>query len=504
MSEPLPWEDGPIDELAKGADDHINNGDLLTEVDPEELFGSHAKQPWEYARTELGNAELFRSRFRESLRWAPDQNKWWVWTGKNWREDSKNEASASANRIARLRRDASGGAGDEKDVKAEMGWAVASESLSKRDACLGQAKSFAEMCLDLTELDKNPWLLNCTNGVLDLKTMELKPHQSRLYLSKITKVDYLPKAQCPLWEAYLDKVMAGKSELIDFIQRALGYSLTGSTRETAVFVPWGDGSNGKSVLLDTATSILGDYATTAASDALIAKNRSGGPTPEIAMLRGARLVSASETASGARLDEAMIKQMTGGDLVTARFLNANHITFRPLAKIWLATNHKPEVRGMDHGIWRRIKLIPFQVKISDEERDLDFAEKLKTEWPGILAWMVRGYLSWIEGGLREPEEVRMATRVYQAEMDPVQAFLDARCLRLDVPNLNWAISCMRLYENYKSWAEACGERPLSLTRFGSALRNKGIVKEKTRDGLVYKGVSLVTDSRTDDVIGNML
>lgn len=504
MSEPLHWEDDPNEEPAKGADDHINAGGELTEIDPEDLFEDEppgrAQNSWEFPRTDLGNAELLKLRYGTRLRWCKAQKEWWIWNGRRWNEDVGNEALAYANRVARVRRDNADDVLDEKDSKAEYAWGVASESLTKRDACLGQAKSFAGLCLDLNALDENPWLLNCMNGVVDLRTGEIQKHRPELLMSKMILTTYDPKAKCPIWDAYLEKVMDGKQELIGFLQRALGYSLTGSTRESALFVLWGDGSNGKSVLLDTAASLFGDYATTAASDALVAKNRTGGPNPEIAMLRGARFVSASETASGARLDEAMIKQMTGGDMVTARFLNANYITFKPTSKIWLATNHKPEIRGTDWGIWRRIKLIPFGVKIPDEEQDRQLPEKLKAEWPGILAWAIRGCQDWIAGGLQEPDEVRLATKEYQSEMDPLQAFLDA-CCTCGIPLVK--TKSMEIYESYKKWAEATGERALSMHKVGRHLIAKGFRRVRLRDAWYYEEIML-KERAIQDIIGDML
>lgn len=513
MSEPLPWEDYPEDApeddpedpgYAKGADDHINEGGELTEIDPEELEAelgpTRALNPWEHPRTDLGNAEILKLRYGSRLRWCKAQKEWWVWNGRQWSEDHKSQAAQFANKVSRIRQNAADGAGDDKAVKAEYAWGLSGESLKGRDACLGQAKSLDGLALDLNELDEHHLLLNCLNGIVDLRTGQIQKHRADLFMSKIIKTTYDPKAKCPLWEAYLEKVMGGKQELIKFLQRSLGYSLTGSTQESALFVLWGDGSNGKSVLLDTATSVFGDYATTAASDALIAKNRSGGPNPEIAMLRGARFVSASETASGARLDEAMIKQMTGGDMVTARFLNANYVTFKPSAKIWLATNHKPEIRGTDWGIWRRIKLIPFAVKIPDEEQDKGLLQKLRAEWPGILAWAIRGCQEWMEGGLQEPDEVRLATKVYQSEMDPIQGFLDGCCL-VGTPLVK--SRCMEIYEAYRKWAEAAGERPLTLNKFGRHLTAKHIPRVRMRDAWYYEEIMLKERS-TQDIIGDLI
>ncbi len=280
--------------------------------------------------------------------------------------------------------------------------------------------------------------------------------------------------------------MSGDAELVTFLQRAAGYSLTGSTREQCLFVLYGTGANGKSSLLDTLRLLLGDYAQQTESKTFTEKKQDS-ISNDIARLKGARLVAASETESGGRLAESLVKQMTGGEPLTARFLHQEFFEFRPEFKVWLGTNHKPVIKGSDNAIWRRIRLIPFDVTIPPAERDKDLLFKLREELPGILAWAVRGCADWLRNGLSEPESVMSATSAYRDEMDVLGPFFSECCHFTHIAKT----SASELYRAYGGWVERFGEKPMSQRSFGMSLSERGLSRSKNSAGLVFwSGIGL--------------
>lgn len=465
-----PWEQSDLVKFIANAHKYGTQpyGEHL-DKEPSEKSAAH-KKPSDYAQTDLGNAEYLRDHYGNLLRWCTATETWFVWDNRRWAEDKMLNALGLANKVARERKAACREIEDKETRKYEYQHAIKSESASKRDACLSQYKALHGSCIDIETLDSNAWQLNCWNGVLDLQKGSLEKHNPASGLSRLAPCSYEPDAKCPIWEAYLDKVMGGDQELIDYLRRAIGYTLTGSIREAALFVLWGDGSNGKSIFLETLGAILGDYSAMASTDAFLAKKSNGGPNPEIAMLRGVRFIRSSETPSNGRFDEVTIKQLTGGDIVTARQLYGSFFQFRPVGKIWIATNHKPEVRGGDFGIWRRLQLIPFTVKIPKEEQDHRLAEKLKAEWPGILAWAVRGCLEWQQGGIQPPAAVLAATEDYRRESDVLDSFIEDCCTVM--PPSFWEETA-KLYTAYSEWCKTNGERCLTSSWFGRRLGSKG-------------------------------
>src|SRR5579884_49993 len=266
------------------------------------------------------------------------------------------------------------------------------------------------------------------------------------------------------------------------------HSLTGTTGERVLFVLYGAGRNGKSTFMETIHALLGDYAKVAPAEMLMARRYGGGIPNDVAALKGARFVSASETAEGRRLDETKVKQLTGGDTISARFLHAEFFTFRPQFKLWLATNHKPTVRGTDDGIWDRIRLVPFSIRIPDTEVDRELPLKLRGELSGILAWAVRGCRQWQrDGRLGEPDTVRAATAGYRAEMDVLAVFLRDRCVALS----SVSVPVKDLHAAYRAWCEENGEYPLSQRELTARLKERGFDEPKhRRDGYYWIGLGL--------------
>ena len=336
------------------------------------------------------------------------------------------------------------------------------------------------------ELDASPDLLNTESGTIDLRTGELREHRREDLITKIAPTTYRPDAAAPTWEAFLERVLPGE-DLRAFVQRAVGYSATGDTSEQCMFINHGGGANGKSTFQEAIAAALGDYAMRAPTEMLLAKRSDGVPN-DVARLKGARFVSASETEEGRRLAESRIKDLTGQDTITARFMKAEWFDFAPTHKLWLSTNHKPEIRGTDAAIWRRIRLVPWTVSIPPAEQDKKLPIALRHELAGILAWVVRGCLQWRRDGLQAPDEVRKATGEYRAEMDVLAGFL-VECCEQDTGHWEYAKD---LYECYKRWCDENGERPEPQRKFGGRLGERGFQRDRggSRGAGIWRGVRL--------------
>lgn len=365
----------------------------------------------------------------------------------------------------------------EKKTKARdqiIKFAINSGNTTRIMGMLSQAEP--HLAADADDLDKNPLLLNCLNGTVDLRTGEMRPHAQADLLTKLCGADYDPDAECPMWLRFLLEIFDGDTQLVAFMQRAIGYSLTGLTSEQVIFILHGSGSNGKSVLIETIAAVLEDYVNRSPAETWISKSNNS-PTNDIAALAGARFVSVIETEHEKQLAEALVKQATGGDAMTARFHYKEFFTFIPKFKLWLATNHKPRIRGSDYAIWRRILLLPFTVtfvdanKLSDGQKvkDSELKNKLSAEFPGILAWMIRGCVAWQEGGLQPPSAVVHATESYQDSQDNVSGFIRDNCY------LSRGLECAvkLLHAGYENWCSENDEEPVKLGAFGKNLDERG-------------------------------
>jgi putative DNA primase/helicase len=348
------------------------------------------------------------------------------------------------------------------------------------------ARSEPGMAVLPSELDANAWLLNCLSGTVDLKTGAQRPHAREDLITRVVEVPYDPAATCPLWLKTLDRILDGRTELIRYFQKAIGYSCTGDTREQCLFVFWGSGSNGKSTILTTAVTLLGEYALSTRPETLMVKRGDSIPN-DVAQLKGRRFVIAVEADPGQRLAESLVKSMTGSDVISARFMRAEFFQFEPTFKIFLATNHRPAIRGTDWAVWRRIRLVPFTVTIADDQQDRQLADKLRAELPGILTWAVEGCLAWRREGLGVPAAVRAATAQYRADMDVLGEFLLEHCV-LDPAG---RIAARELYTEYEAWAHRAGERhPLKEKTFSLRLTDRGLTKKPTKAGKIWLGLRL--------------
>jgi putative DNA primase/helicase len=451
------------------------------------------------AFTDTGNAERLVYLAKGSIRYCGKWSKWLVWTGARWEEDQEHmqswakkaassffEDGARAVRVAR-EQNASEAEVEQAHKLAEQCFKHARSSLgaSRRAAAVELSKSEDGVSVQHTELDADPWLFNCQNGTLDLRTGELRPHKKEDLLTKYTPIAYDPKSEAPTWLAFLEKIMANDQEMSACLQRSAGYSLTGLSREHVVFFLWGSGGNGKGTFVETLLYVLGEYGYAAPSDLLLAKKNEAHPT-EKASLFGRRMAACSEVNNG-RWDEKTVKELTGGDTISARRMREDFWTFRPTHKLWVSGNHKPQVRGTDNGIWRRLKLMPFTVIIPDEEQDKSLPEKLLMEASGILRWAAEGCLSWQKMGLAFPKAVVEATQRYREAEDIVGRFV-ADCCQLD---RRGQTSAKDLYAAYEQWCDQEGETPLSKRAIGERLEERGLTPHKGAGGQrEWRGIRL--------------
>ena len=487
--------------------------------------------------TELGNARRLVRLYGRNLRYVEAWG-WLVWDGKRWTKDETGAVMRLAKRVAlsfyqdaathlekateaTRQAEAASAAGAEEAHKAAIEKAEQERKLSKimtdhAKRCqsnsqlenmvklAGSEKSIAARAEDF---DQDPWLLNAANGIIDLRTGDLKPHDRAALCTKLAPAEYDPAAGCPRWLVFLDRIFAGDASLIGFVQRLIGYSLTGSTRDHVLPFCHGTGANGKSTLTGTLSEMLGDYAQKARRSLVTLGRGSddGGPTPDKARLKGARFVVVNETEEGRRLAEADVKDLTGSDRITAAYKYKDPFEFDPSHTLWLYGNHRPDIRGRDEGIWRRVKYIPFEVVIPEAERDATLLDKLRGELPGILAWAVKGCLDWQRAGLQEPEKVRQATKAYREEMDSFAAFIGDCCIEGD----SYQVDSHDLYQAYKTWCDESGLRPESQKRLAAPLRDRGYSDkdgkgDKLRDPktrrVVWRGLALIDAPRQESLL----
>jgi putative DNA primase/helicase len=437
-----------------------------------------------FMRTDLGNSERLIDQHGEDLRHCHPFHKWFCWDGTRWRLDDSGGPMRAAKLAVRSIYTEAAEAETEQERKDLANWAKESESSSRIRAMLSLAASDADVVVLPADLDADPWLLAVEGGVLDLRTGELgAPDRSQL-VTKLAGCAYDPEAQAPTWAKFLERVTDGDTDLIGFLQRAVGYSLTGDTGEECLFLPYGGGRNGKSKFLGAVRAMLGDYAQQLPREALMSRRQAGIPN-DLARLAGARFATAIETRKSQRLDEELVKQLTGNDPVTARFLHAEFFEFQPQAKIWLATNYKPKVVGTDDAIWARIRLIPFTVTIPKPEQDKQLGAKLQAELPGILRWAVEGCHQWQAEGLGEPQAVEAATQAYRLEQDVLASFID-QCCALDETQYTYAKD---LHDTYQ---EFTGER-ISQKELGTLLAERGfdVVRKGHGGKRAWLGIGLL-------------
>lgn len=444
--------------------------------------------PPDYHLTDMGNGERFAHRHRGQFRYCFPFGRWYRYADGHWQEDTAGHAHAAGKATMREALAEAIALPESGTRTALLKHALRSQSAGKIDAMLTMAQSEPGIPVEPGEWDAQPHLLNLANGTLDLRTEQLRPHAAADLITTKLPYRYDPQATCPQWDAFLSRAFDGHADMLDFIARAVGYSLTGTSGEQCFFFLHGSGANGKSVFLRTLLALFGNAGRTANFSTFLHQRDGGRPRQDLARLAGARLVVAAEAGEGQRFDEELLKSITGGERITARKLYAEDFEFTPQFTLWLAANHRPTIRGADLAIWRRVCLVPFAVTIPEEERiHLDtFCGLLAAELPGILNWALAGHRDWQERGLCKPASVIMATESYRDDSDPLRDFLETKC----VLSPQCSVKAAALYAAYKDWCQESGESSRSQTWLGGQLRDRGYHSVKSHGTTTYIGLSL--------------
>jgi putative DNA primase/helicase len=432
--------------------------------------------------SDMANAARLAKRHGKDLRFTAAQG-WYVWDGRRWAADDKSiRVQALAKETAKSIFGEIENAGDRAAV---FKHAKRSQSKGAIEAMMWLARSEPGILAKITDFDANGWQLNVANGTLDLKTCELNPHERSDLISNIVEITYDPVAEAELWDAFLWRVVDRNDDLYAYLRRFVGYLLVGDISEQSLHFLYGLGSNGKSVFCEVLMRLLGEYAIAASPDLVMLKRHSGIPN-DVARLRGVRAALMNETSQGARFDEAKLKDLTGSDTLSARFLHQEFFDFRPTHRIIIRGNHKPAINGTDEGIWRRLRLVPFTVTIPEDERDAHLLSKLEAELPGILNWALRGCLEWQKEGLKPPGIIAEAVRAYREESDVLGRFIAETC---EVRKMAQVKSSM-LFKSYQQFAEAAGERWMQAKDFPNEMERRGFTTRRLKTGVVFEGIEL--------------
>ena len=443
--------------------------------------------------TDLGNARRLVALHGADLRYCHAWHKWLVWDGRRFSVDETAEVQRRAKDTVRTIYAEAGAASDDDTRKRIADHARRSESEARIASMIALSESEPGIPARPDDLDTDPWLLNVQNGTLDLRTGDLGAHDRANLITKLAPVDYDANAKAATFVAFIERILAGKPSLVSFIRRAVGYSLTGITWEEIMLMLYGGGDNGKTTFLELLREMLGDYAASTPPETFVGR-RDGAIPNDIARLKGMRFVSAAEAEEGKRLSESLVKRMTGRDTISARFMRGEWFDFRPEFKPWLATNHRPTVRGQDKAIWDRIRLVPFAVTIGPDEQDNTLPAKLRAELPGVLAWAVEGCLEWQRDGLGASAEVVSATESYLAEQDTLGAFLDDACTQGE----DRKVTAKALYAAYRQWCQESGEDPLTQRTFGLRLSGRGFTKGRDMRERWWVGIGLLAEPGLGD------
>lgn len=434
--------------------------------------------------TDLGNAECLETLHGGKLRFCHTRKKWLLWAGSHWKVDPNGEATRLARETARARYLAAVDIADEKARIALAKWATGSENQGRIKATLEAGQSLAALATTIDLWDADPDLLATPDGAtINLAEGRARQPRQSDYLSLASGATYEPDADCPRWRQFLHEVFSGDQELIAYIQRAVGYSLTGHTHEQKLFICYGTGANGKSVFLDVLSWLAGDFHAAASFSTFDADNRNDGKNDDLAALKGKRLVTIIETDEDRRLAEARVKALTGQDAISARFLYGDFFTFRPCAKFWVAVNHRPGVHGTDNGIWRRLQLIPFRQTFTGDRLDAKLSAKLRAEAAGILNWAIEGAKLWHAHGLGACAAVDNATASYRKESDILGAWIDENCIL----HATLKTEAKELYSSYRLWAEVNGMRPMTSQAWGRRMGERAGLEKDRR---AYWGIGL--------------
>jgi putative DNA primase/helicase len=455
-------------------------------------------------RTDLGNARRLVALFGDQLRYCTPWKTWFVWTGARWERDETGQVYQLAKQTVRSIAQEAADEPDDNERKALLRWALASESRKLIENMVALAQSERSVSVRPLGWDADPWAFNVRNGTIDLRSGLLRPHRREDLITMLAPVDFDPEATAPRWEQFEGEVFAGDQDLISYIRRVVGYSMTADMSVQELVLLHGEGSNGKNIFLDSLGDIFGDYACEAEPSLLLQADGERHPTG-LMDLFNKRFVAASETEDGKRLAESLMKRLTGNRKLKARRMRENFVTFSRTFKLFIATNHKPEIKGRDHAVWRRIRLVPFITTFAKEGQPIDpprvlkedpnLAEKLAAEASGILNLMIAGCLDWQRSGIRPAAAVVAATEEYRSETDSIREWLDECCESfLDHTTLREQarFKASELWESYDSWFKRNGVDGLSKRTFGSEMERRGYKMAKSNSVCWRYGVTLKT------------
>ncbi len=464
----------------------------VAEEAPDEEEPEDSQRP--LGRTDLGNARRLVKLFGDRIRFHTAWKVWLIWDGRRWREDHNGQIVRLAKKVvAAIYKEASDSR-DDATREALAKWAISSESRAHIEAMIALAQT--ELGIPITPdcFDTQPMLFNVLNGTIDLRTGVLGPHRREDLITKLAPVRYDPEATCPLWDEFLDLFLRQNREMIEFVQRASGYAMTADTSEQCLFFLYGSGGNGKSTFLSTLETTFGDFAITVDPKILASKDHDEHPT-ELCDLDGPRLVSTVEVEDAKRLAESLVKRLTGGmDKIRARRMRRDPYQFEPKFKLFIAGNHKPIIRNSDHGIWRRIRMLPFDYQIPEDQKIQGYEKLLLAEKSGILNWLLRGCLEWQRQRLNPPGIVLAATEDYRREMDDLQDFIDECCVA-EPGNQQYRCNFKDLWKRYERYCDDNGiKHPFSKKKLGLELEARGFTKTERNGATIRWGLAIRSDA----------
>ena len=441
--------------------------------------------------TDTGNAKRLVNLHGENLLYVPEFKCWMHWDGGRWLFDQSYFIERIAKETTQMIYTEASAGTEEIIRKDKARWAINSESAPRLRSMIELARSEPGIATQQHQLDSDSMILGITNGTLELRSGMLRESRREDLITKRASVLFNSDVTCPTWIAFLNTIMGGDQDLILFLKKMTGYMLTGDTGEHCIFIAYGLGANGKSTFANVLKILLGDYCMTTPPDTLMIRRYSGGATPELASLRGERLVLVAESEERSRLAESLLKQMTGQDTISARPLYCSPFEYTPIFKILLSTNHRPIIRGDDNAIWRRIRLIPFNVTIPPSDQDKNLLDKLLNELPGILNWAIEGCLEWQHNGLSPPPQVMLATQEYRDDMDIVGTWIDECCIISNQDDHQELFTPTNiLYASYDIYCKDAGLRPVSKNAFSRKLQERGFERIRTSKIRQFKGISL--------------
>jgi len=430
--------------------------------------------------TDRGNAKRLAAAANGHIVFVNKSQTYLIWNGNYWQEEKSIPVQLAIFAMDMLLRIA-----EHCDKEELVKFARACQSRGRLNAAADLLMHEPDITIEPSMLDQDIYLFNVQNGTVDLRSGELLPHRPEDFITKISPVSYDSQATCPRFDRFMNQIMLDRAGLVGYVQRVAGYLLSGSIKEQALFFLLGDGSNGKSLLLNILSELYGDYCMRTGSSTLMKGLRgAGSASPDLARLKGSRVVRASELDHGDTFSESLIKDMTGGEKIICRRLYADYEEYDPQFKVIFAGNHKPRIIGDDHGIWRRFHLIPFDLLVTDDNKDPDLERKLLAELSGILNWAIKGYLEWQQTGLQSPEEVRSAVAEYRRDSSPFELWMEERCVLRDDALATFA----DLYKSYDKWALFQGEKPASRQALGRFLKSR--FKQQSSNARAYCGIKL--------------